>query len=77
MLGDNEGMRERAHVLWDSERLKRCHILELFKNAPAYSGFVLTREALDRMFESIEERSHLQLTGGIGYLSNGDESGVV
>ncbi|KAL7952235.1 hypothetical protein V8C34DRAFT_319219 [Trichoderma compactum] len=59
MLANNSGLRERAYVLWDLDRLKRCDLLELFENTPNDSEFLKADKDFDGTDESFEERSNI------------------
>jgi hypothetical protein len=76
MLG-NTGLRERAYVLWDQDRLLRYNMLELFENAPKDLELLTAEDGYDNMLESFEERSNIWQEGGRGYWSADDKSRIV
>src|SRR5262245_45469122 len=43
------GLRERAYVLWDLDRIQRCGMLELFRHVPQISTYMYTEEDSDEM----------------------------
>ncbi|KAI2626753.1 hypothetical protein GGR54DRAFT_484076 [Hypoxylon sp. NC1633] len=57
MLSNNSGLRERAYVFWDLERLERYGMLELFENVPEDNELDYTAEDYDDMIKSQGERS--------------------
>jgi hypothetical protein len=77
MLSNNSGLRERAYVLWDQDRLLRYNMLELFENAPEDSELLTAEEEYDSMLESFEERSSIWKEGGRGYWSADDKGRIV
>ncbi|KAF3074796.1 hypothetical protein CFAM422_003079 [Trichoderma lentiforme] len=77
MLTKNSGLRERAYVFWNLDRLERYDLLELFKNAPEDSELLRAVNGWGDMFKSFEERSKIKQRGGSGYWSKDDESRIV
>ncbi|KAI5863973.1 hypothetical protein GGS23DRAFT_596457 [Durotheca rogersii] len=77
MLVNSFGLRKRAYVFWDWDRLERYGMLELSDNVPEGSELQYTGEEYDAMYESFKERSNIWQKGGSGYWSRGDESKIV
>ncbi|EHK16882.1 uncharacterized protein TRIVIDRAFT_206460 [Trichoderma virens Gv29-8] len=77
MLTNNAGLRERAYVFWDVERLERCGLLSLFEDVSEDSELLSANKDFDGMYESFEERSRIWQKGGLGYWSNDGESRIV
>ncbi|KAI1385952.1 uncharacterized protein F4822DRAFT_414582 [Hypoxylon trugodes] len=77
MLTNNSGLRERAYVLWDLDRIEKYGLLKLFDNAPKDSELQHTPNDYDEMNESFKERSEICRKGGSGHWSKNDESRIV
>jgi hypothetical protein len=73
-----EGLRERAYVLWDMERIQRHDMLRAFRHSPGHASHYRSTRAEDyaEMQESFDARSQVWLAGGSGYWSKGDESRI-
>lgn len=76
LFGGHDGLRERAYVLWDSDRLHREGLLEAFQNIGEFSTRQHTDEEQDAMVYSWEERSSIWRKGGSGFWYEGDESTI-
>ncbi|KAI0884705.1 uncharacterized protein GGS22DRAFT_164140 [Annulohypoxylon maeteangense] len=77
MLTNNSGLRERAYVFWDLDRIETYGMLTLFENAPEDSELQCAYDDIDEMHESFEERSKIWQKGGSGYWSKNDESRII
>lgn len=77
MLTNNSGLRERAYVFWDLDRIETYGMLKLFENTPEDSELQRAYDDVDEMRESFEERSKIWQKGGSGYWSKNDESRIV
>ncbi|CAK4032754.1 Hypothetical predicted protein [Lecanosticta acicola] len=77
MYGGYDGLRERAYVFWDSERLRRHGLTEHFQNVEEYSTSQPTDSEREEMYRSFEERSKIWQKGGRGFWYDGDESEIV
>ncbi|KAI1400817.1 hypothetical protein F4819DRAFT_460077 [Hypoxylon fuscum] len=78
MLTNNSGLRERAYVFWDLDRIETYGMLKLFENTPEDSELQRAcDDDMDEMRESFEERSKIWQKGGSGYWSKNDESRIV
>lgn len=80
MLDNAAGLRERAYVFWDSERMERYEMLRVFDRAPADSSHAwdyTNKTAYTEMQKSFDERSRIWQSGGRGYWSEGDESRIL
>ncbi|KAI1456017.1 hypothetical protein F4805DRAFT_433580 [Annulohypoxylon moriforme] len=77
MLTNNSGLRERAYVFWDLNRIETYGMLNLFENVPEDSELQRAYDNFEEMSESFEERSKIWQKGGSGYWSKNDESRVV
>ncbi|TGJ78685.1 hypothetical protein E0Z10_g10076 [Xylaria hypoxylon] len=73
---DHARLRDRAYVLWDSERIREYKMLQFFEDlreSPNESEDDLVLfEAFQKMQHSFKERSKIWLDGGRGYWDNGD-----
>ncbi|OTA99895.1 hypothetical protein M426DRAFT_268527 [Hypoxylon sp. CI-4A] len=77
MLTNNSGLRERAYVFWDFDRIETYNMLKLFENAPEESKLQDAYDDFGEMHESFEERSKIWHKGGSGFWSKYDESRIV
>ncbi|KAF2489262.1 hypothetical protein BU16DRAFT_598145 [Lophium mytilinum] len=77
MFSDKAGLRERAYVLWDSDRIKRFNLMNVFSSVPEDPSYLCTDEDIvDDMRTSFDERSKIWQKGGSGYWSKNDTSKV-
>ncbi|KAH7022154.1 hypothetical protein EDB80DRAFT_628843 [Ilyonectria destructans] len=74
---ETAGLRERAYVLWDNDRIERYKLLELYESVPEDPSHTFDEDEFDRMQESFEERSQIWRKGGRGDWSPNDTSRVV
>ncbi|KAI5457678.1 hypothetical protein BGZ63DRAFT_427714 [Mariannaea sp. PMI_226] len=77
MFSDAAGLRERAYVFWDLDRVERSKILDRFQSIPTQPSHTYSDEDMERMEKSFDERSALWRKGGSGFWSEGDTSRVV
>ncbi|KAI0897554.1 hypothetical protein F4806DRAFT_462652 [Annulohypoxylon nitens] len=77
MLSNNSGLRERAYVFWDLDRIETYGMLKLFENTPEDSELQRAYDDIDEMHESFEERSKIRQKGGSGYWKKNDESRII
>ncbi|KAI1658971.1 hypothetical protein F4813DRAFT_355275 [Daldinia decipiens] len=77
MLTNNYGLRERAYVFWDLDRIETYDMMKLFENTPEDSELQRAYDDMDEMRESFEERSKIWQKGGSGYWSKNDASRIV
>lgn len=77
MPDDHAGLRKRAYVFWDQDRLEYYSMLQLFRNAPPESELQASPKDIDAMKESFEERRKIFKKGGRGYWSKGDLSRII
>ncbi|EPE32081.1 hypothetical protein GLAREA_12163 [Glarea lozoyensis ATCC 20868] len=73
---DTSGLRERAYVMWDLDRLENHNLLATFPNVPEATE-KYTDEEYDNMQESFKIRDDIWEAGGMGYWSKDDTSKIV
>lgn len=76
MTGYNAGLRERAYVLWDNDRLDKYSMLELYRSVPEDPSHMCHEDEFINMQKSFEERSQIWRKGGRGYWSPNDTSRI-
>ncbi|KAH8648449.1 hypothetical protein BX600DRAFT_475279 [Xylariales sp. PMI_506] len=74
MMDNDAGLRERAYVLWDLDRVQRYGLIRVFENTPNEPShmYSLDDKAYIEMQDSFHERSKLWRTGRSGYWSKDD-----
>ncbi|KAH8688370.1 hypothetical protein BGZ61DRAFT_41692 [Ilyonectria robusta] len=71
------GLRERAYVLWDNDRMDHLGMLDLYEFAPEDPSHMCHHEEeYSKMQKSFEERSQIYRQGGRGYWSPNDTSRI-
>ncbi|CAK7210543.1 hypothetical protein SBRCBS47491_000819 [Sporothrix bragantina] len=78
MMNSNAGLRDRAYVLWDEDRLKEYNLFKFFTENNPDSELELedTEEEQLAMLKSFDARSRIWQRNGRGYWSEGDESRI-
>jgi hypothetical protein len=72
----NSGLRERAYLMWDLDRLERHNMLQTFPNVPEVADRFTDEEYQD-MQDSFKVRDDIWEAGGMGYWSKDDASKMV
>jgi hypothetical protein len=65
-------LRERAYVLWDSERVEKLRTRIEFRRYREQTIRIPTDREYKRMLDSFEDRSHIWRMGGRGYWDSRD-----
>lgn len=76
MAGYTTGLRERAYVLWDNDRMDKYCMLELYGSVPEVSSHMCHEDEFSNMQKSFEDRSQIWRKGGRGYWSPKDTSRI-
>ncbi|KAI5457634.1 hypothetical protein BGZ63DRAFT_427671 [Mariannaea sp. PMI_226] len=76
MLTENAGLRERAYVFWDLQRIERWKLLSLYPSIPEHSTGAFTKQEYQAIMESMRERLLIWKKGGRGYWTSGDFSRI-
>ncbi|KAK1999106.1 hypothetical protein LX36DRAFT_710352 [Colletotrichum falcatum] len=74
LRGVDRRLRQRAHVLWDRDRIEKQHVLQ---GPSEDSGSGYGDEEWEGSLESFDERSQTWRDGGAGHWSKSDTSRIV
>lgn len=76
MFSETAGLRERAYVLWEMERMERHMMLKVLEGVPETPNQAYSDGKFDDMQQSFEQRSKIWQKGGLGYLRKNNTSKI-